>query len=102
MQQGLTQHLEASHDLFVYGYPKDSNALPVVSLEPREDIYNASSAFQDPEAKNMRDPVNKVLILHMSSPDIPMHVGRISNLSFVSSELVLATIAARYLLILQL
>ena len=62
-QQGLTQHLEASHDLFVYGYPDDVNALRVVSVEPRDDIYTSASQFQSLEANIMKDPVNKVNLL---------------------------------------
>ena len=60
VQQGLTQHLEASHDLFVYGYPDDVNALRVISVEPKDDIYSSTGHFQSLEANILKDPVNKV------------------------------------------
>jgi len=54
-------HLEASHDLFVYGFPNDLfNALRVVSVEPRNDIFSPSGQFQSLEAEGLQDPVNKV------------------------------------------
>lgn len=54
-------HLEASHDLFVYGFPNDPfNALRVVSVEPRDDIFTPSGQFQSLESEGLQDPVNKV------------------------------------------
>ncbi|KAK9915282.1 hypothetical protein WJX75_007086 [Coccomyxa subellipsoidea] len=56
---GLTQHLEASHDLFVYGHPDNVNALQVISVEPKDDIYSSTGHFQSLEANILKDPVNK-------------------------------------------
>ncbi|CAL8468901.1 g8442 [Coccomyxa elongata] len=56
---GLEQHLEASHDMFMYGYSDEANALRTVVVEPKEELYTPGGEFQALENDALRDPVNK-------------------------------------------
>ena len=58
--------MEASHDMFMYGYSDEANALRAVVVEPKEELYTPSGEFQLLESDVLRDPVNKVS-LHCQS-----------------------------------
>lgn len=66
VHKGLEQHLEASHDMFMYGYSDEANALRTVVVEPKEELYSPSGEFQVLESDALRDPVNKVNLLCQS------------------------------------
>lgn len=59
--QGLQQHLEASHDLFVYGFSRDHpDVVPTVNVHIAPDIYNSHGEFVQLDIDAYHMPANKV------------------------------------------
>jgi hypothetical protein len=59
--QGLQQHLEASHDLFVYGFSRDHpDVVPTVNVHIAPDIYNSKGEFVQLDIDAYHMPANKV------------------------------------------
>lgn len=59
--QGLQQHLEATHDLFVYGFSRDHpDVVPTVNVHIAPDVYNSHGEFVQLDIDAYHMPANKV------------------------------------------
>lgn len=57
---GLQQHLEATHDLFVYGFARDHpDIIPTVNVHVAPDVYNSRNEFVQLDIEAYRLPANK-------------------------------------------
>ena len=67
--QGLQQHIEASHDLFDFGYPQaEPGGLPTVEVRCPDDLYDQQGKLQTLETDDLHDDHGKVRSL--SSPGV--------------------------------
>lgn len=61
--QGLQQHLEATHDLFVYGFARDHpDIIPTVNVHVAPDVYNSRNEFVQLDIEAYRLPANKACV----------------------------------------
>lgn len=57
----MQQHLEATHDLFVYGVSRDHpDVVPTVNVHIAPDIYNSHGEFVQLDIDAYHMPANKV------------------------------------------
>lgn len=63
--QGLQQHIEASHDLFDFGYPKaEPGGCPTVEVRCPPDLYDQQGKLQTLETDDLHDDKGKVRPYH--------------------------------------
>jgi len=54
--QGLQQHIEASHDLFDFGYSQgEADVVPTVNVRCPGELYDRQGTLQNPEADDIGD-----------------------------------------------
>ena len=60
--QGIQQHVEASHDMFDFGYCH--GVVPTVHVCCPDGMYNRQGFLQSPEADDIGDGTDGKVILH--------------------------------------
>lgn len=66
--QGLQQHIEASHDLFDFGYPKtEPGAVSTVAVRCPGDLFDRQGRLQTPETDDVDTADGKVRLCCLCS-----------------------------------